>query len=180
MKEKKRRVQKSLFNINNITQDLNVRISIPSAYRTAKYDSCFFWLKREIRTGSLNLLIYELPWEDFTEIENKGINRIIDIRDSIGEKHIHGVVDGTYLATEKTYTPYSTMTTISKTPAIMTQGIWKLKNAYMGGPFINYVILDKFNNRVLIAEGFVFAPTVAKRNYIFELETVINSLEIVN
>ena len=70
------------------------------------------------------------------------------------------------------------MTTISKTPAIMTQGIWKLKNAYMSGPFINYWIEDKRNNRFLVAEGFVFAPSVEKRAYIFELESMIHSISV--
>ena len=48
----------------------------------------------------------------------------------------------------------------------------------MSGPFINYWIEDKVNNRYLIAEGFVFAPSVGKRDYIFELEAIIRSITI--
>jgi hypothetical protein len=48
----------------------------------------------------------------------------------------------------------------------------------MSGPFINYWIEDKANNRFLIAEGFVFAPSVEKRAYVFELEAIIQSISI--
>ena len=44
--------------------------------------------------------------------------------------------------------------------------------------FINYAIEDKINNRWVIAEGFAFAPSVQKRNYMFELESMIRSIEI--
>ncbi len=48
----------------------------------------------------------------------------------------------------------------------------------MGGPFVNYAIEDKINNRYIIAEGFTFAPSVQKRDFMFELEAIIKSLHI--
>ena len=48
----------------------------------------------------------------------------------------------------------------------------------MSGPFINYAIEDKVNNRYIIAEGYVFAPSIAKRDYVFELESIIKSIAI--
>ena len=48
----------------------------------------------------------------------------------------------------------------------------------MGGPFINYAIEDKINNRYLVAEGYVYAPSLDKRQNIFELEAIIKSIKI--
>jgi len=48
----------------------------------------------------------------------------------------------------------------------------------MSGPFINYAIEDKTNNRWVIIEGFVFAPSVEKRDYMLELEAIIKSIKI--
>ena len=59
-----------------------------------------------------------------------------------------------------------------------TKSIWQVKDAFMSGPFINYWIEDKVNNRYLIVEGFVFAPSLGKRDYIFELEAIIRSIII--
>ena len=48
----------------------------------------------------------------------------------------------------------------------------------MSGPFVNYAFLDKKNKRLFVAEGFVYAPSESKRDYMFELETVIRSVLI--
>ena len=47
----------------------------------------------------------------------------------------------------------------------------------MAGPFLNYIVEDKPNNRLLVMEGFVFAPSVNKRDYMFELESILNGVE---
>jgi len=46
----------------------------------------------------------------------------------------------------------------------------------MVGPFVNYAVEDIPNNRVVVLEGFVFAPSISKRNNMFELEAIIKTL----
>ena len=48
----------------------------------------------------------------------------------------------------------------------------------MAGPFLNYIIKDPENNRLLVLEGFIFAPSTNKRDYMFELEAILKSLKI--
>jgi hypothetical protein len=48
----------------------------------------------------------------------------------------------------------------------------------MAGPFITYLIEDKINNRYIVLDGFTFAPSVGKRDYVLELESIINSLSL--
>jgi hypothetical protein len=48
----------------------------------------------------------------------------------------------------------------------------------MAGPFLNYVIKDEINERYIVFEGFAFAPSVAKRDYMFEFEAIAKSLKI--
>ena len=55
---------------------------------------------------------------------------------------------------------------------------WEVKDAFMAGPFVNFAIKDEVNNRLVVLEGFVFAPSTAKRDYIFELESIIRSVTI--
>ncbi len=69
-------------------------------------------------------------------------------------------------------------TTINKKQAVETRGLWDVKNAFMSGPFVNYVIEDKNNSRLIIAEGFAFAPSLEKRDYMLELEAIIKSIKI--
>ena len=177
IKEKQRRIRISLNKNNNIEEVLGLTIRFPSAYRIAKEDSLFFWIRKDLKTGSMNLMIYELPI-DAISTGDEAISDIIKTRDSIGKVHIPGPVEGSYMITEEAYTPYLNKTIIDNKPALETRSTWEVKNAFMAGPFINYIVEDKINNRLVVLEGFTFAPSISKRNHMFELEAIIKSLKI--
>jgi len=48
----------------------------------------------------------------------------------------------------------------------------------MAGPFLNYTVVDKANDRLVVFEGFTYAPSVNKRDFVFELEAIAKSLKI--
>jgi hypothetical protein len=106
------------------------------------------------------------------------VNQIIKIRDSIGKVYIEGPVEGSYMVTENAYAPFIGETILDNKPTLETKGIWDVKKAFMGGPFVNYAIEDKINKRWVVIEGFAFAPSVEKRNYMLELESIIKSVKI--
>jgi len=176
---KQQQIRKALFKTEAIQDQLKLDIDFTTAYRIAKNEDDFFWIRRDIETGSLNIMLYELPHDAIKRNDSTGIiNQIIKIRDSIGEKHIMGPVEGSYMNTENAYTPFNTEIVLDNKPTLETKGMWDVENAVMAGPFINYAIEDKENNRWLIAEGFVFAPSVEKRDFVFELEAIIKSIKI--
>ena len=177
IQEKQRRTKKSLFNSTAITKQFGINIQLPSVYRIAKQSDDFFWLRRDIKTGTVNLLIYTLPYDEGVT-EETFARRVIKVRDSVGKQHIPGPVDGSYMTTEKAYTPFFGDTKVANLISFETKSIWQVKDAFMSGPFINYWIEDKVNDRYLIVEGFVFAPSVGKRDYIFELEAIIQSISL--
>lgn len=177
LKEKQRRINLSLHNDKAIEDKLGISIKFPTAYRIAKEDNKFFWIRKDIKTGSMNLMLYELPYQAVKPSDSV-VNTIIKIRDSIGKKYIPGPLEGSYMITENAYTPFHFETTLNNKPTLETKGLWDVKNAFMSGPFINYTIDDKNNKRWVVIEGFVFAPSVEKRDYMFELEAIIRSVEI--
>lgn len=177
IKEKQRRINIALNKKNNIEETLGLTINFPTAYRVAKEDSSFFWLRKDIKNGTMNIMLYEMPFDAISDGDN-AINDIIIMRDSIGKAHIPGPIDGSYMITEEAYTPYLNKTIIDNKPALETRSTWEVKNAFMAGPFINYIVEDKTNNRLVVIEGFTFAPSVAKRDNMFELEAIIRSLQI--
>ena len=175
--ERQRRTSKSLFNDSQITEQLGVSLKFPTAYRIAKTEDDFFWIRRDIKTGNVDLLVYEIPLASI----RKGDSAVVDIvrvRDSIGKTHIEGALENSYMATESAFTPFISNVIVDNKPTFETRGLWDLKNAFMSGPFLNYAIEDKVNNRYIIVEGYVFAPSIAKRDYVFELESIIKSIEI--
>ena len=177
IKENQRRINKSLNTKNNIEKTLGLTINFSTAYRVAKEENSFFWLRKDIKTGTMNILLYEMPLGAISN-EEDAINDIIKMRDSIGQTYIPGPIEDSYMITEEAYTPYLNKTIIDNKPAIETRSTWEVKNAFMAGPFINYIIEDKTNNRLVVIEGFTFAPSVSKRDNMFELEAIIRSLQI--
>lgn len=177
IKEKQRRINLSLHINNNIEETLGLTINFPSAYRVAKENNSFFWLRKDLKTGTMNILLYEMPLDAISKGDNT-INDIIKMRDSIGKEYIPGPLEGSYMITEEAYTPFLNETILDNKSALETRSTWEVKNAFMAGPFINYVIEDRINNRLVVIEGFTFAPSVEKRNHMFELEAIIKSLKI--
>ncbi len=153
---------------------LNVSLDIPADYRRVDDTGDFLWFRKHIEKGDMNLLIYELPLKEIDSIENS----IAAERDIIGKKYIPGPSDGSYMITEAAYAPHIMPTELNKLPAFETRGKWEVKNDFMAGPFLNYTVIDKANNRLLVFEGFTYAPNADKRDYMFELEAIIKTLKI--
>lgn len=109
--------------------------------------------------------------------DSTAVADIIKIRDSIGSRLLPVEDDGQFI-TEDAYAPYLFKSKIDGKFAYETKGTWEVKGAWMGGPFINYAVRDEKNNRYLILEGFTYAPSVAKRNLQFELESILRTAKI--
>ena len=50
----------------------------------------------------------------------------------------------------------------------------------MGGPFINQKIKIKNKEEVVMLDAFLFAPGEAKQNYLFELEAIMRTFNIIS
>lgn len=160
-----------------IAKNFGIDLSLLFSYRIGKETGNFMWLRKDIKNGDMNLMIYELS-KNHINNDSLAITNIVKMRDSIGKTHIPGPTDGSYMITEKAFTPIMQPTTVAGMNAIETRGTWDVKNDFMAGPFVNYVINDDKNNRQLVIEGFTYAPQINKRDFMFELEAVVRSLKV--
>lgn len=174
--ERQRRTAISMRKTDSLKKDMGVSLKIPTAYRLAKASDDFYWYRKNLRDGETNILVYEVPM-NLIRNDSTAVNDIIKIRDSIGSKLME-VEDDALFITEDAYAPYLFKTTIDGKFAYETKGTWELKDAWMGGPFINYAIKDEKNNRYLILEGFTYAPAARKRDLQFELESILLSAKL--
>ena len=168
---------KNQLDTDEISDVFGIDLAVLFSYRIAKKTKDFVWFRKDIKNGDMNLMIYEVPYGTIKK-DSLAINNIVKLRDSIGKTHIPGESKGSYMITEKAFSPYLGTTIIDGKSVLETRGVWDVKNDYMAGPFINYIIDDKKNNRQLILEGFTYAPQIAKRDYMFELESMIRSITI--
>lgn len=177
MKEKQKRMGKSPGKDEKLEEKFGLSLKFPSTYRYAVEEENFVWLRKEISKGNMELLIYEVPI-DHIEKDTNTIGNIIQMRDSIGQAHIPGPVEGSHMITEEAYAPYLFETEIDGRFTYETRGTWEVTKAFMAGPFVNYAVKDEANNRYLILEGFVFSPSRGKRDNIFEIDAILKSAKI--
>ena len=176
-KEKMRRINKSLTTEKTLSDRLGIKMDYPSAYETVKDTANFVWIQKPIRKGHLNIIAYTV---DHNAISTKFNKQILDIRDSIGKLYVPGRLKGSYFITERAFRPYFFQTELDGKPTYLTKGTWEVANDFMAGPFVNYAIKDSIYNRWIVVEGFAFAPSANKREYMFELNTILRSFKQMN
>ena len=175
--ENQRIIDQALLNTKIITNKFHISLKVPSGYSYVIQKSNFIWLKKEIISGNNSLLIYQVPISSIKKDSNL-ISNIIKMRDSIGNLYIHGTEPDSRMITEEGYAPYFSKIKLDGKETYETKGTWELKNNFMAGPFINYAIVDKEHDRILVLEGFCYSPSRKKRDLMHELESIIKSIII--
>lgn len=170
------RMKKSLVSDDKVQKMFGISLQIGFGYKYDMVKDNFIWLRKEFTSGYNSILVYQVPID---KVENGGdiITNITTMRDEIGKANIHGTLPNTWMITEAAYAPYLFEEKIANKKAYLTKGTWELKNDFMAGPFVNYAIKDTKNNRYLILEGFTYNPSKSKRDLVFELEAIIQSVK---
>tara|TARA_B100001248_G_scaffold159689_1_gene120436 strand:- start:239 stop:1204 length:966 start_codon:yes stop_codon:yes gene_type:complete len=171
--ENQRRILQSVLLDSEIEDLFNIELTMPSAYSLFKREENFLWYQKPTKHGTSNVIISELNF-----LNNIFLNEVVDIRDSISKLYIPGRLEGSYMITEKAYKPFFNQTKINQFDSNETRGTWEVNGDFMGGPFINYIVKDTLNKRMIYLEGFVFSPSERKRDNIIELESIIKSLKV--
>ena len=170
------RMKKSLVSDSQVQKMFGISLKIGFGYKYDMVKDKFIWLRKEFNSGYNSVLIYEVPIST-VEKDNNTIANITAMRDEIGKANIHGTLPNTWMITEAAYAPYLFDVTVAGKKTYLTKGTWELKNDFMAGPFVNYAIKDTKNNRYLILEGFTYNPSKSKRDLVFELEAIIQSVK---
>ncbi|MDO9256889.1 MAG: DUF4837 family protein [Bacteroidales bacterium] len=154
-----------------LEDDFGIKMVISKDFYQAKKTTDFVWLRSEATTMSLGLMIYTYPYRD-TALMNPAA--VLAYRDKYTRRHIPGPLDGSYMAVEReAYPPVTRRILFKNMYAIETRGLWKTVGDFMGGPFVNYTIVDAPRQRIIVFDGYIYNPNKSKRNYIRQLESVI-------
>ena len=61
--------------------------------------------------------------------------------------------------------------------ALFTQGLWRMNDKSMGGPFVNYTFYDENSKRIYMLDGSVFAPKFYKKSLIQQVDVLLQSFK---
>ena len=134
----------------------------------------FFWASNNANTGRMDLVVYTFPYTDPNTFTRE---YMIAKRDSVLGANIPGSFPNSHMATTDLVT-YTATTLYGKYCGVL-RGLWQMEGDMMGGPFVSYARLDETNNRVVVAEGFIYAPeTDSKKNLVRRLEASLQTLRL--
>ncbi|MDR1402814.1 MAG: DUF4837 family protein [Tannerellaceae bacterium] len=159
--------------MENVKSRFNIMLNVPTDITYFRNDENFFWASNNATTGRTDMIVYTFPYTDpntFTE------EYLIAKRDSVLKKNLPGVFPDSYMATESRYNISYTPVTLRGKYCGVLRGQWKMVGDMMGGPFVSHTRLDETNNRVVVVEGFVYAPETNKRNFIRRIEAALYTL----
>lgn len=150
------------------------RFWAPAEIKSYKKGKGFFWASSNTASGLVNICMYAYDYEG-PQTFNK--QYVLAKRDSVMKVNIPGTEPGMYMATDTLCTTVK-HATVRGAYAMVTRGLWYMENDAMGGPFVSHSRVDTVNNRVVVAEGFVYAPEKMKRGLIRRLEGSLYTLAL--
>lgn len=163
--------------VEELRKTFGIYMTVPKGFDIAKQNKYFMWLRKETNKNSQGFIIYQYDYTDQTSFRPE---RIISNRNQYTKKYIPGPSDSSYMSTDTIYVkPVFKEINVDNNYVIETRGLWNVINDFMGGPFVNYTFVNQNTNKVITIDAYVYAPGEEKRDFIREIETILNSLEVV-
>lgn len=160
-----------------INEKHGIKWKIPGGYRLAKDTAGFAWLRYPELRFDKNLFIAYKPYTSEKQFE---MDSIVAWRDYLCKTHLYGDKErnpNSFIITEPLVPAQGLNVLLNGAFAKEVRGLWKTKNLTMGGPFISYVFVDEKTQRLYYIEGFIFAPSRSKREFVRELKVTITSMK---
>lgn len=164
---------------SKVTMDLawsvfNCKLYAPDELKSYKKGDHFFWTSNNTASGMENICMYSYEYEG-PETFNK--EYILHKRDSVMEKNLPGEKEGMFMQTDTLCTVIKPIVVHGRY-AMEARGLWFMRNDGMGGPFVSHSRIDAETNRVVVVEGFVYAPEKMKRGLMRRLEGSLYTLQL--
>lgn len=158
-----------------IRTSMGVSLKVPSDYFLAINDGNIIWIRKETDDISSNILLKKIKYTDQAQLSKENL---LALRDSIGKQYISSTLPDTYMQVNAIDLPVlSNPTKINGYYALDARGIWEIVNDYMGGAFVSYFILNPNTSELLFIDGFLHAPGEDKRDFMMQLDHVLQSVK---
>lgn len=161
--------------MDNLKDYYDLMLNAPANMTYYRDTTDFFWASNNANTGRTDLIVYTFPYTDSNTFTAE---YLVAKRDSVLKANLPGAFPDSYMTTESRFGVEYTPITVNGKYCGVLRGLWKMVGDMMGGPFVSHVRLDEKNNRVVVAEGFVFAPETDKRNFIRRIEAALYTLRL--
>lgn len=160
---------------NTLNEDFGLTMNVPPGFTVARKKKNSIWVRYETPEISQGIVLYTFP---YTSDSTFTVDYLVAQTDSVLEIDIPGPTPGSYMAVEKRLDQIFNILEHNKNYAAEMRGLWRVENDFMGGPYVSLAELDATNQRIVVAFGYVFAPSKDKRNLLQQVEAMIYSLRL--
>lgn len=150
---------------------LGCGIKIPADMKYSKKGDGFLWFSDNSARGMQNICVYAYPGDSLDPM------KALAARDSVMRRAIPGERQGMYMQTVHGSVRYALSTEKGRT-LMTSRGLWEMYGDAMGGPFVSHSVVDTARRRIVVAEAFVYAPEMKKRNLIRQAEAALYTLKV--
>lgn len=162
------------------------KMDIPDGYQEAKdiiitnkqkQDSGFVFLRLIDNANGRDRNIF-VAYKPYISQGQLSVDSVLAWRRELGEKYMKDPDKGSYMTDQTDVMPYfSQKINFKEHYAVEIRALWRLTSLTAGGPFLGYLIVDEKKNRLYYIEGFIYAPTSKKRDYVREVESILWTFE---
>jgi len=158
-------------------KDFKLDFAIPNKFKVVEQHPDRIWLRQDDNRAEsiMNIIVQSIPYENEAPLLSEDLP--ITWRDALG-KHISSQIEGSYLVSDPVLPFEQKMLTIAGQQGIETRGLWRMKNDFMGGPFLNYCFNDTNNKRTVMLDAFVYAPKKKKHPYMRKLTALLKTVKL--
>jgi hypothetical protein len=162
---------------NKIRKKFNIDLDIPLGFNVVLDEPDFLWMKRDAGKYDQGIFIYRRPYLSMNQLNYENI---ILLRDTLTRQYVPGPLEGSsHMSVELLFPPVSKDVNIKGNFAVEMRGEWKVEGDMMGGPFVNYTVIDTVRNQMICMDGYVYNPGGDKRDALIHVEGIFHTLRFV-
>lgn len=165
------------YNINfykKAKEMFGIELFIPQDLLKMKEGTDFLWASNDGLSTIQNICVYSYPYVSQRVFTEKAF---VALRDTFMSRNIPGDKPTSHMATNHDYVQCRPIT-VQGRYVMEARGLWEMTDDMMGGPFVSHSSVDTINGRVIVVEGFVYAPEKMKRTMIRRLEAALYTLRL--
>ncbi|WP_456459845.1 DUF4837 family protein [Reichenbachiella sp.] len=170
------RISKAVFKVREKQIEKTLRethgfdVQVPYGYDLAKNQRDFIWIRLLDPEYEKNIFVHYRPFNSREPFED-----VLAFREEITSSYMRDVQKPDIFMTLQKENMNIREVNFKGKYAKELRGLWKLSDISGGGPFVSYVFVDESQKRLYYLEGYVYAPSKDKREFMQEMEVIINT-----
>lgn len=154
-----------------IKDKFGILLTVTKDYSIAREGDDFLWLAYRTAVNDRFIMIYR---SDSTILTKE---TMINDRNRVCRQYIEGHKETVHpIIVELANYPIFGYLQIGSKKGAELRGLWETENDFMGGPFYHFSFVNA-QNKCISVDGFVYAPTENKRDYLRQVEAIVKSVK---